>query len=189
MSNIFQSMTGKGKVELSPVELDAEVQSIVSEYVGTYLRNRIFLAVQGNKPIKEDEGYMAIVSFLALVNNEFNHMRMWSTADMTTVVWPQIAADDHVLRFVFKGTTYVSVRAFNGDEPFHKLVEHVAGSLSCMSHTNNPIISGDLVSVLPRNDELTELFMGNQWSLFIYYLTRINLVEIVTASKVGGATS
>ncbi|ANH51620.1 hypothetical protein RAY_155 [Erwinia phage vB_EamM_RAY] len=182
MSSLINNLTGKNKVEFSPIDLDSEVERVVSEYVGTYLRNRIFLAAQSKIPVNEDPGYLQIVNFLALVNMEFNHMRMWSTSDMTNTVWPQIVEDEYVLRFVFKGTTHVSVRCFDGDVPFQKLVDHVAGSLSCMSHGGNEIIAAALTQVLPRNDELVELFTGNQWSLFIYYLTRINIIEIVTNS-------
>lgn len=187
MSNLLNQITGnKGKTDLNPIELDSYVESIVSEYVGSYLRNRIYLARSANADIKEDKGYTTIVEFLAYVNNELNFIRMWSLASMKDEIWPRIINDENILRFVFKGTTNVSVRSFASDEQFNKLVTHVAGALSCLSFGENDIIDdAAFVDVLPRNDELVSLFMKNQWALFLYYLTRLDIISIVT----GGGSS
>lgn len=184
MSNLIQQFSGKGKTELNPLELDLHVQGVVEEYVGSYLRNRIYLARSAQQEIKEDIGYTTVVEFLAFINNELNFIRMWTPASMRDDIWPMIVEDEYLLRFVFKGTTNVSVRSFISDDQFGKLVGHIAGSLSCLSFSNNPVINDEaFVNVLPRNDELTELFTKNQWALFLYYLTRIDIIDIITGGR------
>lgn len=180
MSNLLNSFTGKGKNELSPIEHDAYIEEVVGKYVSSYLRNRIYLAHSSNTSVSEDPGYKTIVEFLASINNEFNFMRMWSPADMKNTIWPTILSDEIILRFVFKGTTLVSVKSFINDEQFEKLITHVAGALSCLSFKDNSIIDDDaFIGILPRNDELIKLFRENQWALFLYYLTRIDIIQLV----------
>lgn len=181
MSNLINTFTGKNqKSELNPIELDAYVEKIVSKYVGSYLRNRIYLASSAKIDIKDDPQYTKVVEFLAVVSNELNFMRMWSKAAMTNDIWPMIVNDEVILRFVFKGTTHVSVKSFTSEESFSRLTAHVAGALSCLSFGNNPVIEDEqLISILPRNDELLELFTGNQWTLFLYYLTRIDIISVI----------
>lgn len=180
MSNLLNSFT-KGKTDLNPLELDLHIESVVEEYVGSYLRNRIYLARSANQEVKDDVGYTEVVEFLVFINNELNFIRMWSLASMRADIWPKIIENENILRFVFKGTTNVSVRSFISDDQFGKLVAHVAGSLSCMSFNDNDIINDDeFVKVLPRNDELTKLFTSNQWALFLYYLTRIDIIKMIT---------
>lgn len=181
MSSFLDQITGKNKTELNPLELDAYVESVVADYVGSYLRNRIYIQRSSNQEVKDDPGYTKVVEFLAMVSNEFNFIRMWSTASMKSEIWPLIMGDEVLLRFVFKGTTNVSVRSFVSDDQFNKLVTHVAGAISCLSFKDNTIIDDDsFIDILPRNDELVNLFTGNQWALFLYYLTRINIIEIIT---------
>jgi hypothetical protein len=179
MSNILESITGKKK-DLNPIELDAYVEDVVAKYVSSYLRNRIYLARAGKTEVKDDPGYTAVVEFIAMINNEMNYIRMWSEADMREHIWPNIVGNEHILRFIFKGTTHVSVKSFVSDEQFSKLVTHVSGALSCLSHKGNTIIDDDeFVSVLPRNDELLPLFTANQWALFLYYLTRLDIIQLI----------
>jgi len=186
MSSLISQFSGKNKVDLNPLELDLHVQRVVHDYVGSYLRNRIYLARTANIDIKTDVNYTTVVEFIAYVNNELNFIRMWNKASMKDEIWPNIINDENILQFVFKGTTHVSVQSFISDEQFGKLVSHIAGALSCLSFPDNDIIDDDsFVKVLPRNDELTDLFTKNQWALFLYYLTRIDIISMVT----GGGTS
>jgi len=181
MSSIISQFGNKGKSDLNPLELDLHVEGVVADYVGSYLRNRIYLSRVSKTEVKDDVGYTSVVEFLAFVNNELNFIRMWAPSSMKDDIWPKILTDENVLRFVFKGTTNVSVRSFTSDDQFAKLVTHIAGSLSCLSFSNNDIIDDDaFVKILPRNDELTDLFTKNQWALFLYYLTRIDIIEIIT---------
>lgn len=175
--------------EIPVLEMDAAAQEVTEEFLKIWLVSRIRHNKSMKRDIKEDTVYKDVVEFVVNLNSSFFFPRMWSEAGIKGTIVPPIENSQDVLEFVFRGGSVLHARVFGKSNDslnasFQSMTKHICDSLAIMSDTSdNNLISSTHRAVLPTYQITLQLFASNPWLVFVYYLCRVDIYDLISTSK------
>ncbi|QXO10119.1 hypothetical protein pEaSNUABM37_00158 [Erwinia phage pEa_SNUABM_37] len=175
--------------EIPVLEMDAAAQEVTEEFFRIWLVSRIRHNKALARDIKEDKVYTVVAGYAVRLNSEFFYPRMWSEAGIKDIITQPIESDQDLLEFVYRGGATLYARIFgksndNNNPSFDMMTKHICDSLCIMSNNSDKnLVSETHRSVFPVYQTTLQLFTANPWLVFIYYLCRIDIYEMITATK------
>lgn len=168
-----------------PSLIDARAEAVVFDFVYRWIRTRIMLSRQAGSNVSSDSAYRAAIEYFTTITEELMAPRMWTGTNITDNVWGPIERSPELFNFIYKGTSLLMARVMAdsiNNEPVvsRRMCAHIAESLTCMSDTKSTIIPQEQQAVLPRYDELVNTLSANPWLMFVYYLSRIDIYDLIT---------
>jgi len=175
--------------ELPILEMDAAAQEVTEEFLRVWLTARIRHNKAMNRQIKDDKIYGEVVGYMVELNSAFFFPRMWTAAGIKETITRPLDENQDLLEFVYRGGATLYAKIFGkstdaANQSFQGLTKHLCDSLCLMSSNNeHNLINEGHRSVFPTYTETLALFTHNPWLVFIYYLCRVDIFELVTAEK------
>lgn len=182
----FASLLTQAKPTDPPVlDMDAAAQEVVEEYILVWLRSRIMHNKQSKREISKDEVYTKVIEYMVNLNSSFFYARLWSESGIKELIWPPMVNDQSLLEFVYRGASVLHARVFGRtsdtkNPAFTALSQHLAESLCLMSATDDStLIPIEMREVFPHYATLEDMFAANPWLVFIYYLSRVDILSLI----------
>lgn len=174
---------------ITPSELDAVAEEVTYNYVNKWIRLRAKGIQEEKKELTSDDLYVAIVKYITDLCSTFNITRMWTTEGIREVIWSPLMNNHDLWNFIYRGYSEFSAKVYihttdNVNVSREALIQHIADGLSGFNNKDPQDLTIEMVPkelrlVLPRYDELVKVMEYNPWLLFIYYLSRMDLYEII----------
>lgn len=176
--------------DLPILEMDAAASEVTEEFLRVWLTSRIRHNKAMNRDLKEDTVYREVVKYVVELNSAFFFPRLWSETGLKTHVAEPLNDNQDVLDFVYRGGATLYARIFGNkstdqtNPSFQALIKHVADSLCVMStNAEQNLITDNHRAVFPVYNTTVELFNRNPWLVFIYYLCRTDIYELISVAK------
>ena len=176
--------------DLPVLEMDAAAQEVTEEFLRIWLVTRIRHNKALARDIKLDTVYSDVTSYVVNLNSAFFFPRMWSQAGIKDSIADPMATKQEILEFVYRGASTLHARIFgtrSNDQvnpSFQALTKHLVDSLCIMSSNDNlNLLDASHRSVFPAYAATLELFDKNPWLVFIYYLCRVDIYEMISVAK------
>lgn len=174
---------------ITPVELDAIAEEVTFNYVNKLVRLRAAIAGENKTELKDDVLYTTVVKYITDLCGTFNSTRLWTGEGIRDAVWAPMMNNHDLWDFIYRGYSEFSSKVYvhttsTSNVSRDMLVSHVADGLTGFNNKDPEnsaleLVPKELRDVLPRYDELEKLMNYNPWLLFIYYLSRIDLYEVI----------
>lgn len=176
--------------DLPILEMDAAAQEVTEEFLHTWLTSRIRHNKALGRNLKEDKVYESVVEYAVALNSSFFFPRMWSEAGINDVIAQRMEEDQDVLEFVYRGGSNLYARIFgtrssdSTNPSFQALIKHLCDSLCIMSSNDQRnLVNASHREVFPVYTTTQGLFEKNPWLVFIYYLCRVDIFELISTAK------
>lgn len=174
---------------ITSVELDALAEEVAHNYVQKWVRLRVIGARENKTELSSDVLYGAVMRYITDLSTTFNVARMWSNNGIREAIWGPMMNNHDLWDFIYRGYSEFSSKVYvrtteTSSISRDALIRQIADGLSGFNNKEATDISLEMVpkemrDVLPQYDELVRVMTYNPWLLFIYYLSRIDLYEII----------
>lgn len=178
---------------ITTVELDALAEEVTHNYVHKWMNLRIAGIKAEKKELTSDELYVAFMKYITDLSGTFNVARMWTNEGIREVIWGPLMNNQDLWNVVSRGYSEFSSKVYvNTTESSNvsrsALISQVADGLSGFnnkdaSDTSIEMVPKEMREVLPQYDGLVKVMTYNPWLLFVYYLSRIDLYEIIYGDR------
>lgn len=190
LSGFVDAISRIAKVgDLPILEMDAAAQEVTEEFLRVWITGRIRHNRLQTRAMEKDEVYRRVIEYVVALNSSFFYPRMWSESGIRDTITAPIIADQDLMEFVYRGGSTLYARVFgkstdSANQSFQGLTKHLCDSLCVMSDNGNDNLVGQHHSgVFPVYSAIQGLFVSNPWLVFIYYLCRIDIFELIIAAK------
>lgn len=185
LSKLREMMQPAAGNTASVLHLDAAAQEAAEEYITTWITNRIYHNKIQKREITSDEVYTDVIGYILRLNAELFFPRLWTAQGIENEIWTPIASSQSLLEFVYRGASELYIRVFgitndSGNTSFNDLVKHVCDGLCVMSSKSSGLISEQQQGLFPTYNEVQNLMKNNPWLVFVYYLCRLNILELIS---------
>ena len=176
--------------DLPILEMDAAAQEVTEEFLYTWITSRIRHNKAMKRDIKDDKVYVAVTEYVVGLNSAFFFPRMWSKSGIEDIIAKRMEEEQAILEFVYRGGAQLYARIFGTrstdqtNPAFQMLTKHLCDSLCIMSsNDSNNLVNETHREVFPVYATTQALFDKNPWLVFIYYLCRVDIFELILTAK------
>lgn len=176
--------------DLPILEMDAAAQEVTEEFLYTWITSRIRHNHALKRDIKDDKVYTSVTKYMVELNSAFFFPRMWSESGVRELIAKSMEEEQAILEFVYRGGSQLYARIFGTrstdqtNPAFQQLTKHLCDSLCIMSsNDDNNLINEAHREVFPVYSTTQALFEKNPWLVFIYYLCRVDIYELISTAK------
>lgn len=167
------------------LELDSAAAELTEEYVRSWIKGRIKHNEAMSRKIGDDTVYLDITNYIVKISSGLFLPRLWNENGIEVEIWNPLQEKQHILDFVYRGASMMHARVLGKatdttNQTFMTLAKHVADSLSIMSNSNSGFVPAEYREVFPTFTTLEKFFTNNPWLLFVYYLCRIDMFELMS---------